>query len=303
MQKDKKPSGFLNIISKMNANIAPIPSASSARQKLVAEKETVQINPDVKELSIGLIEPNEKQPRKYFDETALAELAASISEHGVIQPIIVTKQGGKFVIVAGERRYRAAKAAGLKKLPVIIRDVTEREMREISLIENLQREGLNPIEEAEAICALLEEYSLTQDELAASLGKSRPALTNSIRLLKLPPEVIEMVRGGKLSGGHARALLSLKEKSMQIKFAKEAILKKISVHELEARISRMASEKAPVKVVRQSLELKAMEKSLQRVFATKVKISGDDNKGKILIEYFSKGELQKIYELIDEIQK
>lgn len=303
MQKDKKPSGFLNIISKMNANIAPIPSASSARQKLVAEKETVQINPDVKELSIGLIEPNEKQPRKYFDETALSELAASISEHGVIQPIIVTKQGGKFVIVAGERRYRAAKAAGLKKLPVIIRDVTEREMREISLIENLQREGLNPIEEAEAICALLEEYSLTQDELAASLGKSRPALTNSIRLLKLPPEVIEMVRGGKLSGGHARALLSLKEKSMQIKFAKEAILKKISVHELEARISRMASEKAPVKVVRQSLELKAMEKSLQRVFATKVKISGDDNKGKILIEYFSKGELQKIYELIDEIQK
>ncbi len=300
MQKDKKTSGFLDIISKMSATAVPAQSYSLASKPVRNEEPPVLGNP-VSELDVGLIEPSGKQPRKYFDETALKELSASIASHGVIQPIMVTKKEGRFVIVAGERRYRAAKAAGIKKIPVIIKEVSGREMSELSLIENLQREGLNPIEESEAMRALLEEYNLTQDELAASLGKSRPAVANSLRLLKLPEEVIGMVRSGVLTAGHARALLSLKEAEQQIKFAKEVILKKISVHELESRIEKANVIKTLPKVSRQSLELKAMEKTLQRLFATKVKISGDDNKGKILIEYYSKGELQKIYDLIDDM--
>ncbi len=306
MQKNKKSSGFLDIISKMNSTAvrAVVPSASTTKTptpKIMRSEPRIGASGSVSELDIGLIEPSGSQPRKSFDETALKELAASIAVHGVIQPIIVTKVEGRFVIVAGERRYRAAKAAGIKRIPVIVKEVTRRGMSELSLIENIQREELNAIEEAEAMRILLEEYNLTQEELAASLGKSRPAVANGLRLLKLPNEVIELVRSGALTAGHARALLSLKDSALQIKYAKEAILKKISVRGLESRIDKANTVKTLAQAARQSPELKAMEKLLQRTFATKVKISGNDDKGKILIEYYSKGELQKIYELLEEL--
>ncbi|NCA66795.1 MAG: ParB/RepB/Spo0J family partition protein [Clostridia bacterium] len=302
MPKEKKASGFLNIISRMNETVNPVNVIVSPPMKEIKQEHN-ETPGGVREISINLIDVNPEQPRKQFDEIALNELSSSIKEHGIIQPIIVTKKEGKFVIVAGERRYRAAKLAGLSKLPVIVRDISERERREFALIENLQREGLNPIEEAEAMRALIEEYNLTQEELSQSLGKSRPAVANTLRLLKLPAEIIDMVRCGKLTQGHARALLALKAGELQIKYAKEVIIKKISVHELELRINKLLLNKITTRVpYKLSLELRAIENDMQRVFATKVKIMGNEARGKIQIEYFSKEELQKIYEVLEEIK-
>lgn len=303
MQKERKGSGFLNIISKMNENVSPVAVSQSAPVK-EEKKKLIQAVLGVQEISIDLITPNPNQPRKAFEETALNELAASIIEHGIIQPVIVFQKSGKYIIIAGERRYRAALLAGLRKIPVIEKSVTDREKKELSLIENLQRKELNPIEEAEAMQLLILEHSLTQEDVAKSLGKSRPAVANALRLLKLPELIKEMVRSSKLSAGHARALLSLKNNEMQLKLAKEAYAKKMSVHDLELCINKMlladAIPHTPVK--RLTRELRAMESELQRIFATKVTISGNDNKGKIQISYFSKEELQKIYDVIDEIK-
>ncbi len=303
MQKEKKTSGFLNIISRMNESVVPVAVSALPARKEQTEEQAAAVS-GVTEINIGIVEVNPEQPRKHFDEVTLNELAASIKKHGMIQPVVVAKKGAKYSIIAGERRFRAAIIAGLVKIPVVVKEAGERERREISLIENLQREELNPIEEAEAMRSLLEEYNLTQEELAASLGKSRPAVANAIRLLKLPAEIIEMVRLGKLSAGHARALLAIKDTDYQIKLAKEVILKKISVHELELRINqRMLKKAANMPISRLSLELRAFEADMQRLFATKVKIKGDDSKGKIQIEYYSKDELQKIYDLLEELKK
>lgn len=263
------------------------------------------LNKGVEEMDIELIIPNPEQPRKNFDEDLLNELAISIKRYGVIQPITVVKNGLKYIIIAGERRYRACKIAGLKKIPVIIKDYTEKECKEIALIENLQREDLNPIEEAVAFRKLIDEYNLSQEELANNLGKSRPAIANSLRLLTLHPQVQKLVVDGRLSAGHARCLVSIKDYDAQIKYANAAADKKISVRELEMMVNAYLNpnKETPKKTIKLTQELKEFVNEMQRIFATKVKIVGNEEKGRIYMDYYTKDDLQRIYELIDSLKK
>ena len=263
------------------------------------------LNKGVEEMDIELIIPNPEQPRKNFDEYLLNELAISIKRYGVIQPITVVKNGLKYIIIAGERRYRACKIAGLKKIPVIVKDYTEKECKEIALIENLQREDLNPIEEAVAFRKLIDEYNLSQEELANNLGKSRPAIANSLRLLTLHPQVQKLVVDGRLSAGHARCLVSIKDYDAQIKYANAAADKKISVRELEMMVNAYLNpnKETPKKTIKLTQELKEFVNDMQRIFATKVKIVGNEEKGRIYMDYYTKDDLQRIYELIDSLKK
>lgn len=264
-----------------------------------------KIKEGITEVPILSVRANPGQPRKTFGEEALEELAASISAHGILQPLVVVKRGDYYEIVAGERRFRAAKKAGLEKVPVIVKDVSEKERREIALVENLQREDLNPMEESEALYTLLKENDLTQEELAKALGKSRPAVANSLRLLTLPREIQNLVREGSLSTGHAKVLLGVKPAEIQIALATEAAEKKISVRELEAKLAAMQNaKKVPAEKVKQvSLELKAMIDDMQRVFGTKVRLTGSDKKGKIVIDYYSADDLQRIYDLLERAKE
>ena len=262
------------------------------------------LNKGVEEMDIELIIPNPEQPRKNFDEDLLNELAISIKRYGVIQPITVVKNGLKYIIIAGERRYRACKIAGLKKIPVIVKDYTEKECKEIALIENLQREDLNPIEEAVAFRKLIDEYNLSQEELANNLGKSRPAIANSLRLLTLHPQVQKLVVDGRLSAGHARCLVSIKDYDAQIKYANAAADKKMSVRELEMMVNAYLNpnKETPKKTIKLTQELKEFVNDMQRIFATKVKIIGNEDKGRIYLDYYTKDDLQRIYELIDSLK-
>ncbi len=263
------------------------------------------LNKGVEEMDIEMIIPNPDQPRKNFDEEQLNELAISIKRYGVIQPITVVKNGLKYIIIAGERRYRACKIAGLKQIPVIVKDYTEKECKEIALIENLQRSDLNPIEEATAFRKLIDEYNLSQEELANNLGKSRPVIANSLRLLTLHPEVQKLVVEGRLSAGHARCLVSVKDYSVQLKYAIAAADKKMSVRELELMVNAYLNpnKETPKKTIKLSSELKEFVNDMQRIFATKVKIIGNEEKGRIYMDYYTKDDLQRIYELIDSLKK
>ena len=256
-------------------------------------------------MDIEMIIPNPDQPRKNFDEEQLNELAISIKRYGVIQPITVVKNGLKYIIIAGERRYRACKIAGLKQIPVIVKDYTEKECKEIALIENLQRSDLNPIEEATAFRKLIDEYNLSQEELANNLGKSRPVIANSLRLLTLHPEVQKLVVEGRLSAGHARCLVSVKDYSVQLKYAIAAADKKMSVRELELMVNAYLNpnKETPKKTIKLSSELKEFVNDMQRIFATKVKIIGNEEKGRIYMDYYTKDDLQRIYELMDSLKK
>ncbi len=258
----------------------------------------------VEEIKLGLIDTNPDQPRKNFDSDALDELARSIGQYGVIQPIILSPNGGRFVIIAGERRFRAAKLAGLEKIPAIVRRLDEMERREIALIENLQREDLNPIEEATAYKTLMERFDLTQEELAAKLGKGRPTVANSLRLLNLAPAVQEMLIDGRLTAGHARALVIIKDPAVQVSYAMAACDRKLSVRQLEYMVQRYvnpekrkAAPKTPL-----SPELKGLVKDMQHIFATKVKAVGTHDKGRIYIDYYTQSDLQRIFELIERLK-
>ncbi|HEY8443563.1 MAG TPA: ParB/RepB/Spo0J family partition protein [Clostridia bacterium] len=257
------------------------------------------------EIEIHKIFPNPNQPRRTFDEQSLSELADSIKIHGVIQPLIVTKRDDKYMIIAGERRWRAAAKAGLLKVPVIIKDYSEQKISEISLIENLQREDLNPIEAAKAIKRLMIEYNYTQEQVAERLGKSRPAIANTLRLLTLDQQIIDMIMDGRLSAGHARALLSLENPEQQIKLAHAAVEKQMSVRDLENAVKKALNPKAeaPKAQPQQSLELKELINDMQRVFATKVTAIGNENKGRIYIDYFSKDDLDRICELVEYLKR
>ena len=256
----------------------------------------------VTEIVIGLIFANPNQPRKVFDETALRELADSISKHGVIMPIIVNKSGDRYMIIAGERRWRASKLAGLKKVPVIIKTYNERQIKEISLIENLQREDLNPIEAATAMRSLMDDYGLTQEDLADRIGKSRPAIANTLRLLSLSDEVIKMVASGNLSAGHARSLISIPN-SDQIKIANAIVKEGLSVREVEKRVKEyfMTPEEKEKKKKRAELsnELKELIGDMQRVLGTKVNAIGNDNKGRIYIDYYTRDDLDRLSDFIE----
>lgn len=256
-------------------------------------------------MKLSKIEPNRNQPRKNFDEDALQELSESIRQFGVIQPLIVQKRDDYYEIIAGERRWRAAKLAGLKEIPVIIKDYTDQEIVEISLIENIQREDLNPIEEAFAYKRLLEEFHLKQDEVAERVSKSRTAVTNSMRLLKLDPRVQEMVIDEMLTTGHARAILSIEDKDLQYATAVKVFDEKLSVRETEKLVKKAGKpleEKDVVETDKNSFIYENMEEKIKGIFGTKVRVNHrKSNKGKIEIEYYSNEELERIYDLITSI--
>ena len=260
----------------------------------------------VSEIDISLIFANPNQPRKVFDETALNELASSISKHGVIMPIIVNKSGDRYMIIAGERRFRASKIAGLSKVPVIVKTYDERQIKEISLIENLQREDLNPIEAATAMRSLMNDYGMTQEDLADRIGKSRPAIANTLRLLTLSQEVIKMVANGELSAGHARALIS-GPSADQLKIAQAVTKEGLSVRDVEKKVKEYFAppeEKIKKKVKMElSLEMKELIGDMQRVFGTKVNAIGNDKKGRIYIDYYSRDDLDRLSDLIEYIKK
>ena len=264
---------------------------------------------NAEDLRIDLITANPNQPRKNFDEQALRELADSIKKHGVIMPIVVNDNGdGTYMIIAGERRFRASKLAGMQTIPVVIRKYTDREIKEISLIENLQREDLNPIEAAMAMKQLMTDYKLTQDELAERIGKSRPAIANTLRLLNLCPEVIGVVAEGKLSAGHARTLIVLPAEK-QVEFANEAIRNQTSVRELEKKVRahnvppEILEKRKSKKRALASIELKNLVDRMRFTFRTKVSLIGTDKKGRISIDYYSRDDLDRISEILDIIDK
>ena len=253
---------------------------------------------------INKVEPNKEQPRKHFNEDALLELSESIKQMGIIQPIVVQDRNSYYEIIAGERRWRAAKQAGLKKIPVIIKNYTEQEIVEISLIENIQREDLNPIEEAFAYKRLLEEFNLKQDEVAERVSKSRTAVTNSVRLLKLDRRVQQMVIDEMISTGHARALLSIEDGDQQYKIAMQVFDEKLSVREVEKLMKKLqnSNEKKEEQKPEHEFIYQDMEEKIKALLGTKVTISPKANhKGKIVIDYYSDDELERLMELFRSI--
>lgn len=252
------------------------------------------------EVDIRRIDTNRQQPRKNFDEDALKELADSISIHGVVQPLIVKKKGERYTIVAGERRFRAARMAKLEKVPVLLVDYNDAEMQEVALIENIQREDLNPVEEAAAIQFLMKQHDMTQEEVSTRLGKSRPAVTNALRLLHLPKSVLEMVKEGTLTAGHGRALAGVADRETQEKLADECVRLGYSVRALESRIQNLQAGKQTKKRApeKRSTQLTHVEGQFREKLGTRVKIVGDEQKGRITIEYYSGEDLQRVYECI-----
>lgn len=257
---------------------------------------------DINFIEIDEIAPNESQPRKTFNKEKLEELARSIKTHGVIQPIVVRKQGSHYEVVAGERRWRAARIAGLSEVPCIVRELTDEQNMLVAIIENVQREDLNPIEEARGIRAMIEDYELTQDEVAKAVSKSRPYITNALRMLKLPDAVLDMVSAGKLSAGHARAILSAKEEE-QTEIAKHVETKGLSVREAEKLSKKGLSfdRKKPGKHPTKNAAVKQIESELSSALGTKVNLSPNGNKGKIEIEYYSREELEGLIEALRAI--
>ncbi len=247
-------------------------------------------------LNINEITPNKEQPRKTFDETALEELADSIRQHGVLQPLLVRPlTSGGYQLVAGERRWRASRLAELKEVPVIIKELSDTEAMEIAIIENLQREDLNPIEEAEGLQALIDKCGYTQEQVATSVGKSRPAITNALRLLKLPEEVREMAKDGTISAGHARALLAFDNQPMMIECANQIVSKKLTVRDVEKMAKRPATSSTKTKTAqRRDSFYDEVELSLTEALGTKVRVYNGRNKGTLEIEFYTLDDLKNI---------
>ena len=295
-------------------SLIPIPASkntkaekktSKTQEKSVEIVEKVVEKPSEIKLKIGKVEPNREQPRKVFDEDALLELADSIKQFGIIQPILVQPRDNYYEIIAGERRWRAAKIAGLKEIPVVIKEFTEQEVVEIALIENIQRENLNPIEEAVAYKRLLSEYNLRQDEIAERVSKSRTAVTNAMRLLKLDQRVQEMVISEMISTGHARALLALEDSKLQYATAMKVFDEKLSVRETEKLVKNILnpkhSRKRDVDMSMDAIYAELTEK-IKGILGTKVEILRKGKKGKIQIEYYSEAELERLMDLLESIK-
>ncbi len=253
-------------------------------------------------VDINAMKPNMNQPRKSFNEEKIDELAKSIEMHGIIQPIMVRDSKNGYEIVAGERRWRAARRAGLKKVPCLVRELDEQQNMLLAIIENMQREDLNPIEEAFALDEMIKTHGLTQEEVSRSIGKSRPYITNSLRLLKLPEKVRDYVLKGNLSSGHARAIAGIKNEIQQIKAADKAVSEGWSVREMERYSSDDSSggvkKRAKPRPREKKREIKEIEEELKNILGTKVTVDYDIKKGKIEIEYYSKEELERLYELL-----
>lgn len=284
---------------------AELPSKGT-EEKPESENRQTEIRYEPMELSIHEIDPNRMQPRKKFDEDGLMELAESMKQVGVIQPLIVQRNGDRYELIAGERRWRAARLAGLKKVPVVVKEYSEQAIFEIALIENLQREDLNPIEEAQAYQKLIQDYGLKQDEAAERVGKSRVAVTNAMRLLKLDERVQQMLIDEMLTGGHARALLAIEDPDSQYQTAVRVFDEKLSVRETEKLVKRLTETKGPVEEESssESYAYQEAEEKMKQIIGSKVSIKRRaKNKGKIEIEYYSNDELERIIDLFDSIEK
>ncbi len=275
---------------------------------LFSEEDVKQVTSEVSETKEGnistirmsLIEPNPKQPRRYFDEEKIAVLAESIKEHGLVQPIIITpSENGMYKIVAGERRWRAAKKVNLKEIPAVVRTYNDEQVAEIALIENLQRENLNPIEEALGYNLLMEEFDLTQEVVSQRVGKSRSAVANSLRLLSLEKEIQKLVINGNLTSGHARAVLSLEDKELRKALSKRIVEDNLNVRQAEA-LAKQLQKKAPQKKEKvktaYDIELERIQTNLSTAMGTKVKINHTPKKGKIEIEYYGNDDLERVLE-------
>ena len=280
---------------------------TKVKRSLPAEEEETKGSLMVK---ISLIEPNRDQPRKDFNEEELQELAESIKNYGVLQPLLVQKKGTSYELIAGERRWRAAKLAGLKEVPVVLREYSKQQAMEIALIENVQRADLNPIEKAQAYQQLVKEFHLTQEEIAARVSKNRATITNAMRLLKLDEEIQNLLIKGAISSGHARAILSLEDKQLQKKAAKEVLDRRLSVRETEKLVKRLArasvekNERTEKKDDALALIFQDLEERMKTIMGTKVSIHNKDrNKGRIEIEYYSEAELERIVEMIESIRE
>ncbi len=283
-----------------------IPDNKSAKTENKKAEETAELKSGEQMMKINMVEPNRDQPRRNFEEDALLELADSIKQYGVLQPLIVRKRNDYYEIIAGERRWRAAKMAGVKEVPVIIKEYNEQEILEIALIENIQRENLNPIEEAMAFKKLLEEFNLKQDEVAERVSKSRTAVTNSMRLLKLDQRVQQMIIDDMISTGHARALLAIDDPEQQYALANKIFDEKLSVRETEKLIKEIKNPKKPKekKAVENAFIYEDIEDKMKQVLGTKVHVaSKGKGKGKIEIEYYSDKELERMFDMIMSIGK
>ena len=286
-----------------------IPENKSAKVSSSESKkteETAELKSGEQMMKINMVEPNRDQPRRNFEEDALLELADSIKQYGVLQPLIVRKRNDYYEIIAGERRWRAAKMAGVKEVPVIIKEYNEQEILEIALIENIQRENLNPIEEAMAFKKLLEEFNLKQDEVAERVSKSRTAVTNSMRLLKLDQRVQQMMIDDMISTGHARALLAIDDPEQQYMLANKIFDEKLSVRETEKLIKEIKNPKKQKekKVIENAFIYEDIEDKMKQVLGTKVHVaSKGKGKGKIEIEYYSDKELERMFDMIMSIGK
>lgn len=311
---DNKNNSKINESSEMNSNIDTddkeinnIKNDVSVNEK----KKNIPAEPVNKEnqimmVKISKVEPNRNQPRKYFSEDSLYEMSESIKKRGIIQPLLVSDKQSYYEIIAGERRWRAAKLAGLKEVPVIVKELTEQEIVEISLIENIQREDLNAIEEAMAYKRLLEEFHLKQDEIAERVSKSRTAITNSMRLLKLDEKVQQMLIDEMISAGHARALISISDSAVQVEVATKIFDEKLSVRETEKLVKTILEPPKKKEVVRNTAEdaiYESLEERMKGIIGTKVFINRKkNNKGKIEIEYYSRDELERIIDLFESIR-
>lgn len=284
----------------------PAESKKETPAKTVKKEET-PVKDGALLVKISLVEPNREQPRKQFDEDSLVELSESVKQYGILQPLLVSDKKDYYEIIAGERRWRAAKLAGLKEIPVIVKDYSDREVVEISLIENIQRENLNPIEEAQAYRRLLEEFHLKQDEIAERVSKSRTAVTNSMRLLKLAPKVQEMLMDEMLSAGHARAILGIEDQELQVTVANRVFDEKLSVRETEKLIKSLLKPKKkpePAVSTAEDAAYEQLEEKLKGWLGTKVSIARKKNhKGKIEIEYYSQDELERLVDLIGSLNE
>lgn len=282
-------------------SLIPVGSTEGKTKIGINSAPAAEEKPD-KMVKITMVEPNRDQPRHKFDEAALNELADSIKQYGIISPIIVQDRKDHYEIIAGERRWRAAKIAGLKEIPVIIKNFTEQEIVEISLIENIQRENLNPIEEALAYKRLLTEFNLKQEEVAERVSKSRTAVTNSMRLLKLADEVQQMIIDEKITTGHARALITIEDTEKQIEIAKKVVDEKLSVRDIEKLVkdlNKPKKEKKAAKQIKNEFIYQDIEEKLKQSFGTKVSvIAKEDGSGKIEIDFYSSDDLDRILDLL-----
>jgi ParB family chromosome partitioning protein len=303
---NSEPVVVEKVVEKIVEKIVEKPVEKIVEKVVEKPVEKIVEKPVEQTLKLNLIEPNSEQPRKNFDEESLQELADSIKQYGILQPLIVQKKGNHYEIIAGERRWRAAKLAGITDVPVLIREYDKQQTMEIALIENVQRADLNPIEEAQAFQQLIQEFHLTQEEIANRVSKNRATITNSMRLLKLDVRVQDMLADGKISSGHARALLGLEEGERQYQVAVKITEEKLSVRDVEKLVKMMnrpPKEKKPEKGPDIDLIYRQVEDKLKSIMGTKVVINQKDkNKGRIEIEYYSQEELERLIELMESLR-